>query len=368
MTKIYFVRHVMSEGNLYHFWQGQQDLNITSAGAKQLELLERVCESLEFDQIYSSDLYRAKVTAESVRGSRDMKIIFDVRLREIFIGSEELEPIGNTRRDRPWITDSFNNDYMNFTCDGESMRDVSARMEEIIDEIALCHEGGSAAVVTHGGSIKAYLITHAVNAVPKLSSNASVTTVIYENGKVTVTDVNCEASVMSENPYESPAGQLYFRAADYNRDFEEIGECGTDSWYAIYGNINDFDKSAFMKNVKGILEADPLSGYFAYQGDNVAGLVLMDTRQQDEADVGHIALVYMKPDYRHKGYGAQLIGKALVFYRKKGMKALRLNVARCNKSAQAFYKKHGFELTPKSKHTLSRNLVMKKNIEVPGLQ
>ena len=72
---------------------------------------------------------------------------------------------------------------------------------------------------------------------------------------------------------------------------------------------------------------------------NPAGLLLLDSRQQDEPATGHIALVYLLPEYRGMGLGAQLIGRSVIEYRARGMKALRLNVAAVNKPARRFYER-----------------------------
>jgi len=369
MTRFCFIRHVMAEGNIYKFWQGQQDTLVLPKGEEQLAKLRELSPEFKFNKIYSSDLYRTRMTAEAISYANNIPIEFDRRLREINLGVMETLPWANTRIDMPDLFARFKSDPAFVTPGGESNYDVRDRMKEIIDQIAKKHDGETIAIVSHGGAIKAYLRNFAVNfdTIPPLSSNASMTYAEYEDGKVTITELDERACVGTSDPNAGNGVDLYFKTLDFERDHEEILECGSDSWYAIYGNLHDFDDENFMRNTKGILTADPESGFIAYDNDTVAGMLLLDTRQRDEQGVGHIALVYLKPDYRYRGIGAQLIGKAVMFYRLRGKDTLRLNVAKCNKIAQKFYAKHGFELTTKSRHTLSRTLVMKKNIKVPKL-
>ncbi len=360
----------MSEGNLYKFWQGQCDTLVLPKGEEQLARLRELSPEFRFNKIYSSDLYRARCTAEAVSYANNIPIEYDRRLREINLGEMETMPWANSRCDMPETFNMFKTDYINFKAPGgESNMDVCRRVKELIDTVARKHENENIAIVSHGGAIKAYLINYAVNfdTIPPLSSNAAMTYAVYEDGKVTITDIDDRACTGLSDPNAKNGVDLYFKNVDYSRDYREIYECGSDSWYAIYGNLNEYDPENFLRNVKGIIEADHESGFIVYDGNTAAGMLLLDTRQRDEQGVGHIALVYLKPDYRHKGIGAQLIGKAIMFYREKGKDTLRLNVARCNKTAQTFYKKHGFEFTQKSRYTLSRTLVMKKNIKVPKL-
>ena len=55
-----------------------------------------------------------------------------------------------------------------------------------------------------------------------------------------------------------------------------------------------------------------------------------------------ISLLYLEPAFRGKGYGIQLLARAVDFYRRQGRGSLRLLVAESNRTARAFYEREGF--------------------------
>ena len=77
-------------------------------------------------------------------------------------------------------------------------------------------------------------------------------------------------------------------------------------------------------------------------GEETIGLVDMDTRRGVHAGYGWLSLLYLRPEYRHQGYGIQVLGRVYRKYQKLGRKSLRLNVAVSNRDARAFYDREGF--------------------------
>ena len=68
----------------------------------------------------------------------------------------------------------------------------------------------------------------------------------------------------------------------------------------------------------------------------------MDPRRAANEGCGWLSLLYLKPEYRGKGYGIQALGRAIVHFLHKGRQGLRLVVAEENAAARAFYKREGF--------------------------
>ena len=66
MTEIYLIRHTQAEGNRYRIMQGHWDGGVTATGLKQIELLAERFRDLPVDAVYSSDLYRARLTATAI--------------------------------------------------------------------------------------------------------------------------------------------------------------------------------------------------------------------------------------------------------------------------------------------------------------
>ena len=84
MTKIILIRHGQGENNLHNLIGGWSDVKLTELGAKQAHAVaERLCEELTEDyKVYSSDLKRAKQTAEIICKKLGKSPHFAVELRE----------------------------------------------------------------------------------------------------------------------------------------------------------------------------------------------------------------------------------------------------------------------------------------------
>lgn len=60
-------------------------------------------------------------------------------------------------------------------------------------------------------------------------------------------------------------------------------------------------------------------------------------------DEGHITNIAVHPEFRNSGVGSVLMKTLLAIARERGIIALTLEVRRSNHSAQALYRKYGFE-------------------------
>ena len=68
----------------------------------------------------------------------------------------------------------------------------------------------------------------------------------------------------------------------------------------------------------------------------------MDTRRGAHAQYGWISLLYLREDYRGRGFGIQLLARPLRDYADMQRNALRLLVSSDNERALKFYKRCGF--------------------------
>ncbi|GAB4543428.1 MAG: hypothetical protein Fur002_15400 [Anaerolineales bacterium] len=91
MTELWLIRHGQTDWNLLGKWQGQapdapplNEMGIAQALAVRGQLPEG-----KFSAIYSSDLLRAKQTAELIAAPLGLTVILDSRLREINLGAWE---------------------------------------------------------------------------------------------------------------------------------------------------------------------------------------------------------------------------------------------------------------------------------------
>lgn len=89
VTTIYIVRHGETDNNYNHRFIGSTDHPLNARGKSQAACLTAPFLKLPLDAIYSSPRMRAYMTAEAIRGSRDMPIITDDGLAEIHCGEWE---------------------------------------------------------------------------------------------------------------------------------------------------------------------------------------------------------------------------------------------------------------------------------------
>lgn len=159
-TEFWVIRHAESEWNASGRYQGQVDVLLSALGQQQSQYLATRFAHFSFDAVYSSDLLRARHTAQAVlnRLNTDMVLHIEPRLREIDVGDlcgklhHEIELefpdyVQAVRQD-PWTTPRPN---------GESVQDLYKRVEEAFAELHTRHKGQRVLVFTHGGVVRVAL-------------------------------------------------------------------------------------------------------------------------------------------------------------------------------------------------------------------
>lgn len=89
---IYFVRHGQTEYNLKKLYMGSLDIPLNSTGVSQAENFAIIARDLDIDLIVSSDLIRAKETAQIISNHIKKPIIYNNLLRERSLGKLEGRP------------------------------------------------------------------------------------------------------------------------------------------------------------------------------------------------------------------------------------------------------------------------------------
>lgn len=87
--KLYLLRHAETQWNREDRIQGQMDSPITREGKEAIDAMARRLASVPFDCCYTSDLPRARQTAEGLLKSRPVPIIEEEALRELPLGPWE---------------------------------------------------------------------------------------------------------------------------------------------------------------------------------------------------------------------------------------------------------------------------------------
>jgi len=166
---IYFVRHGQSIWNAENRIQGHADkINpLSELGIKQAEDITLELSKLPIKYIYSSDLQRARQTAEIINKKFNLEIIFDERLREFNTGPDFQ---GKMQSERP---KEFLKDPHKYS--GENSRDVFIRVKNFLDDI-ITNKISNALVVAHGGSISMvrYILDNPNITIEKVPSDLSV--------------------------------------------------------------------------------------------------------------------------------------------------------------------------------------------------
>ena len=157
MTTLIFVRHGQSEANEKHIFAGHFDVPLTELGKKQAECTAEFLKNYDIDVLYSSDLQRAYNTALPIAKAKNLDIIKNPRLREIYAGDWEgagfdyLEAKYKENYVR-WRTDIGNAELQ----DGESVKQMSDRFTAEVMSIIQKHEGQTICIATHATPIRVF--------------------------------------------------------------------------------------------------------------------------------------------------------------------------------------------------------------------
>lgn len=151
---IYVARHGETEWNVKGLIQGHSDSNLTKNGIKQAKNLGKELKSIKFEAAYSSDLLRAKRTAEIVTLERKLAVVTQKSLRERDFG--ELE---GTKRENLKILRELKRKNLPYESIGvEADEKIVARAITLLREIAIAYTGKNVLVVSHGGLLRSLLI------------------------------------------------------------------------------------------------------------------------------------------------------------------------------------------------------------------
>jgi broad specificity phosphatase PhoE len=172
VTTLLLVRHGETDWNAEGRLQGQTDRPLNEFGRSQARALAEELDGERYDAIYSSDLARARETAEIVGERLDVPVVLDPELREKDWGTWE----GLTAVER---------DRVEFV--GESTEEHRQRILHALERIAERHPDGRVLVVTHGGSMRR-VQTAALGVAMPVVENCGRWLCVWENGKFRAVD------------------------------------------------------------------------------------------------------------------------------------------------------------------------------------
>ena len=157
------VRHGQSTANARGVWQGQMEFPLSEEGRRQAALAGRALSGTAYDAIYSSPLARAYSTAEIIARESGFA-------GEVVPARGLIERHGGVLEGRTWAEQEernpeFARKFLSLPeeerwafAGAETDEEVMARFEAAMDRIRAGHpDGARIVVVSHGGSMRAFL-------------------------------------------------------------------------------------------------------------------------------------------------------------------------------------------------------------------
>lgn len=156
----YIVRHGQTEWNVKRIIQGRYDSPLTKIGLNQIDVLAQELKELKFDAAFSSDLLRAKRTAEIIALEHNLAVETTKHLRERDFGIFDGKPTDLIRSHEKLI-DKLSDEERKTRkpWEGfESDEEVIGRIFTFLRETAVAFSSKKVLVVTHSVVIRVILI------------------------------------------------------------------------------------------------------------------------------------------------------------------------------------------------------------------
>jgi len=151
-TRLILIRHGETTWNRATRIQGHTDIPLSELGLAQAERLAQALADEPLAAIYSSDLSRARQTAETLARVHGLPVQLDMALRERAFGRFEGLSWDEITKGYPEDAARWRSRDPDFAVGGgESLHIFSARCLDAARRAASAHPGQSIAVVAHGG-------------------------------------------------------------------------------------------------------------------------------------------------------------------------------------------------------------------------
>lgn len=197
--QLILIRHGETEWNRKRRYQGQKDVKLNARGREQAQLAARHLEKEDIDVIYSSDLSRAKDTAELIADKQGMQVRELEGLRELDFGAWEGKDYQTIiEKDENRYRDWLHNPGEVTPPDGEEMSHFQERVASTFSKIIECHSGKDdhekIAAAAHGGTIRIYLVEILEIPLKRYTrlyfDNGGITRIDFYEGNPVITLVN----------------------------------------------------------------------------------------------------------------------------------------------------------------------------------
>jgi len=157
-TTVYLMRHGQTEHNASGRLMGHRDVSLDETGLVQARTAASLLASRPLRAIYTSDLQRARGTAEAVAGRLGLEPVPCPSLREVDVGEWEGLTRAEIERDYPEVIAALEKEPVRTKRPGgESFGQMESRVWKTLEEIAAAHPGEEVLVVSHGGPMRAVI-------------------------------------------------------------------------------------------------------------------------------------------------------------------------------------------------------------------
>lgn len=161
---LYIVRHGETEWNAKKILQGHKDIPLNKKGKEQALVLAKKFKNIHLDAVFSSDLIRAKRTAELIVLEKKLAIETTKALRERDFGSLE----GISLQEYLKILDEYSEKTAKLSYqekaklrikkDVETIEKMTGRFITFLREVAVGYPGKTVLIVTHGGTMRNFIL------------------------------------------------------------------------------------------------------------------------------------------------------------------------------------------------------------------
>ena len=360
MTTVYIIRHAQAEGNLYRRCHGWYNSLITPKGYRQIAALSERFRAIPIDAVYSSDLYRTMTTAQAICRPHNLPLRLDPDLREIGMGIWEDWTWGEALQADHDSMAAFLRCDPNWQLEGsDTFPGTQKRFCAAVERHARAHPGQTIACFAHGAVIRTAfahwmgLPLDRICEVP-LGDNTCVSCLEITDDQVhikfyaddshlnTPETADSRRSSTGDGLRRMEQSALYFRPLDLTSHSDLYLDWRKDGWMASHHTLDGFNGAAFLETAKRNYTYEPTSIQIAYADGEPVGMLQLDFEQDSALGVGRVPFLYIRPEYRSKGFGVQLLGQAIYTFRKADRNRLRLRCAPENDRAKQFYVRNGF--------------------------
>lgn len=159
MTEIILIRHGETAWNAERRLQGHLDIPLNAHGQRQVAALGQSLLDEPVDAIISSDLQRARQTAQAIAAPRGMTVMIDKGLRERCYGAFEglrYDEISSVYPEAyaAWQARDLDARYPQGVHAAETMREFFVRAVDAITRLASDGRYRKLVIVTHGGVLE----------------------------------------------------------------------------------------------------------------------------------------------------------------------------------------------------------------------